>query len=173
MAPEGRAGHQAPADGNEEEKSGLPDWLKGLESDTSAQADEDLNWAADIDFSNLPGWLIPEASTERPGGVAEPLDEDEEEGTGLLAGVRGPIPIEPIITLTHEVPPFPGRRPSRARASPPPAEEPLFPERPEVHESQANPGVVRPLLRAFMIVSFFVVAVLVVFTVVFLLFSIL
>ncbi|MDQ7029437.1 MAG: hypothetical protein Q9O62_06500 [Ardenticatenia bacterium] len=173
MAPDGRTGHQAPSDGNEEEKSGLPDWLKGLETDASAQTDEDVDWAADIDFSNLPGWLIPEVAAEPRETIAEALDEDEEEGTGLLAGVRGPIPVEPIITLAHEVPPFPGRRPSRTPANSPAATAPLFPERPEVHQSEAKTGVVRPLLRAFVVVSLFVLAILVLFTVALLVISLL
>ncbi len=150
-----------------EDDTNLPDWLKGIEVEPSAETEDDLAWTADIDFSDLPGWLVPEASAS----VEEALfQEAEEEGKGLLAGVRGPIPIEPIILLEHKVPPFPGSVPRKSDSRAAPA--PIFSGRVEVRTPPARPSPARTLLRAFTVVMLFVALILAAFTVVFLVLSI-
>lgn len=153
-----------------EEETGLPEWLKGIEVEPSAEseAEEDVAWTADIDFSDLPGWLVPETTTTVP---EEPFfDEREEEGRGLLAGVRGPIPVEPIMLLSHDVPPFPGSVPRVSQNRRITSSSP-FPTKPEVHTPPPTPGQLSKLIRAFVVVLLFALLILVLFTVVFFLFT--
>lgn len=153
-----------------EEETGLPDWLKGIEIEPSpeSEVEEDLAWTADIDFSDLPGWLVPETTTTVP---EEPFfDEREEEGRGLLAGVRGPIPVEPITLLSHDVPPFPGNT-SRASQNRAMASASPFPSKPEIHTPPQAPGQLSKLVRAFVVVLLFALLVVALFTVVFVLFT--
>lgn len=105
----------------EDDESNIPTWLQGAVVESSPS--EEFNWGSDIDFSDLPGWLQPEDQPSRPeprsavpdwvqartgeGPLATSL-EVESEGSGLLAGIPGPIPVEPVIALPHEAPPFPG-----------------------------------------------------------------
>nr|WP_290665254.1 hypothetical protein [Ardenticatena sp.] len=94
--------------------SNLPDWLRDLAKEQSDAAQS--AWTDDIDFSELPEWLVEDEQERMPEvGSSEsvfvtrkPQDPAEVvEGSGLLAGVPNPIPIEPIIVLPHKVPPFP------------------------------------------------------------------
>lgn len=109
-----RGASQPPASIHE---SPLPEWLQADDHDLNPA--EELDWAADIDFSNLPDWLQLDDPTPKPKPAplaAQPLPlwltptdhtlltgprPDEPEGTGLLSGVRGPIPVEPISALPH------------------------------------------------------------------------
>ncbi|MCZ7569153.1 MAG: hypothetical protein M5U01_11290 [Ardenticatenaceae bacterium] len=112
--------------------SPLPEWLRGEEYDLNPA--EELDWAADIDFSNLPDWSgDDEPPADKPAPtVALPLPSwlttggdgftagpkpDEPEGTGLLSGVRGPIPVEPVSALPHPSPRLPDVTPSPITAS--------------------------------------------------------
>lgn len=149
--------------GRPEDQANLPDWLQ--DADIEVEADEeDISWASDIDFSNLPGWLAPDATDEVDElGMSDwetptaPIEEDvEPEGTGLLAGVRGPIPIEPIITISHKAPPFPGSRPVSARqnvqqaaANPLPAHTQIQPAEPQ----QGSFRVLRLLLITLILIA--------------------
>ncbi len=76
------------------------------------------DWDEKLDFSDLPDWDMddPSVDTSAPDPDPAPFDvpivEDEPfyaegEGNGLLTGVRGPIPIEPIVSITHRPPEFP------------------------------------------------------------------
>lgn len=103
----------------------LPAWLQGARIEVEAPAEPEDDWDEGIDFSNLPDWpAVPEAAgaTEQVAdpqpevpdwvhqfGMDDPIQSPEREGTGLLVGVRGPIPIEPVIALLHEAPAYPGR----------------------------------------------------------------
>ncbi len=148
-----------------EEDTSLPDWLKDISVESSPEAEDDLVWTADVDFSDLPGWLVPEAAGGVEKALLEESREGEEEGKGLLAGVRGPIPVEPIILLDHDVPPFPGSLPRKAdsQVAPPP----FFPAQAEVHTPPKSPSRVRALFRAFVVVLIFVAFILAAFTVMF------
>lgn len=115
-----------PSNKKVEETSSLPDWLRGAAVE-SGPADE-VAWATDIDFSDLPAWLQSEEASGLPApgpndatvpdwvrqGLAEagagtrPAPPSEGEGSGLLSGVAGPIPVEPVIALPHKAPRFPG-----------------------------------------------------------------
>jgi len=136
-----------------DEGTNLPDWLKDLDVESSASVEDDLAWTADIDFSDLPGWLVPEAAASVEEPVFRELEEREEEGRGLLAGVKGPIPVEPIILLNHQVPPFPGSVPRRSDRKTTPVA--LFPVQAEVHTPPARPSRVRALFRAFVVVMLY------------------
>lgn len=104
------------------QKSPLPEWLQGAETDLDPV--EELDWAADLDFSDLPDWMRaeePSLDTAANAAVdafrdwlaanegAPPVEPklDEPEGAGLLSGVRGPIPVEPITALPHSLPRLP------------------------------------------------------------------
>lgn len=105
----------------------LPSWLQGAEvAPEPLPSQSAQEWDSDVDFSDLPEWEVAEEPTEasapsaipptlaKPFSPDDPIQAAETEGTGLLSGVRGPIPIEPIITISHEVPEMPGRgEPSR------------------------------------------------------------
>lgn len=110
----------APLSGGYESDS-LPEWLRGTEPE--ADHAEGLDWAADLDFSDLPPWQDPDEITREkaanptldesrgsfaPGQERDLTEPAEPEGTGLLHGVRGPIPVEPIIALPHPSPRPPG-----------------------------------------------------------------
>lgn len=100
---------------SDDEMANLPDWLRDLAKEQSEAAQ--AAWTDDIDFSELPEWLVEEEEAEQVPEVGssesvfitrKPQDPAEiVEGSGLLAGVPNPIPIEPIIVLPHKVPPFP------------------------------------------------------------------
>ncbi|MBA3530552.1 MAG: hypothetical protein H0T73_01335 [Ardenticatenales bacterium] len=98
----------------------LPAWLQGVEVETEVMEPTAPLWDEDLDFSDLPDWPGPEQEGQpavQQSDVPEwasfemddPIQSPEREGTGLLIGVRGPIPIEPVIALMHEAPTFPGR----------------------------------------------------------------
>lgn len=140
-------------------QSNLPDWLRDVEVDVEPDED-DVSWATDVDFSSLPGWLAPESLDETdeygiPDWLEEPtVDEDdvEREGTGLLAGVPGPIPIEPIIVLSHQAPPFPGRAPARDSIPVAPNTSPM-PVRTAVQPAEGGGGSrVRTILLVVLVV---------------------
>ena len=154
--------------GRSEDQSNLPDWLQDVDIDVEADED-DISWASDIDFSNLPGWLAPDAADDVDDlamsdweSPAAPVEEDvEPTGTGLLAGVHGPIPVEPIITISHKAPPFPGSRPAstqqnvRQAASPLPAQTQIQPAEPQ----QGGFRILRLLLVTLILLAIAAVAV--------------
>lgn len=154
--------------GRSEDQSNLPDWLQDVDIEVEADED-DISWASDIDFSNLPGWLAPDA----PGDTDElemsdwefsaaPVEEDVvPTGTGLLAGVRGPIPIEPIITISHTAPPFPGSQPASARETVRRAANPL-PAQTQIQPAESQHGgfrILRLLLVTLIVIVVATVAV--------------
>lgn len=103
--------------------SNLPDWLQDVEIEVEPEAEQ--TWAADIEFTNLPGWLVPEESEQRSEWEIEPAAEEPPipaEGAGLLAGVSAPLSVEPVITLSHQKPSYPGPV-SRSEASVSPFQE--------------------------------------------------
>lgn len=154
--------------GRSEEQPNLPDWLQDVDIEVEADED-DISWASDIDFSNLPGWLAPDAPDDADelgmsdwDSPAGPVDEERApKGTGLLAGVRGPIPIEPIITIAHKAPPFPGSRPAsvqqnvQQRTTPLPAQTQIQPAEPQ----QGSSRLLRLLLVALILIALVVVVV--------------
>lgn len=104
----------------------LPAWLQGAELTPEPPPSQVAQeWGTDVDFSDLPEWELGEEPPDaglpavpptlvQPFSPDDPIQAAETEGTGLLSGVRGPIPIEPIITISHDVPEMPGRgEPSR------------------------------------------------------------
>lgn len=150
--------------GRNDDQSNLPDWLHDVEIEVEAE-EEDISWASDIDFSNLPGWLAaPDAvddSDEFGLSDWESTKEDvEPKGTGLLAGVRGPIPIEPIITISHKAPPFPGSRPTPAIEDAHQTNTPL-PAQTQIKPAESQQGrlsILRLLLVALILIALVVVA---------------
>jgi hypothetical protein len=118
-----RADAGSPAD----QAENIPDWLRGAAVGGPSSSD-DLFWDNDIDFSDLPAWLqveeVPPAATPAPAQKKELPDwmqrgptppppaanqvATEGEGSGILLGVAGPIPVEPVIALPHRAPRYPG-----------------------------------------------------------------
>ncbi|HYN88827.1 MAG TPA: zinc ribbon domain-containing protein [Ardenticatenaceae bacterium] len=111
--PPGSPVRAIPDDGD----SHLPVWLRGAEREQ--EPGDELAWDAGLDFSDLPAWTerdnpasgVPaEARTEVvPDWMVVPAlprapRTDEPEGRGLLRGIRGPIPIGPIIAVPHPAP---------------------------------------------------------------------
>jgi hypothetical protein len=89
----------------------LPSWLSATLEPEPVE-DKPIHWSDRLDFTNLPDWVWGEqpagpSSTATPAEPewdatpapleprAEPLAEAE--GTGLLTGVRGPIPLQPVV----------------------------------------------------------------------------
>lgn len=154
--------------GRSDDQPNLPDWLQDVDIEVEADED-DISWASDIDFSNLPGWLAPDApGDEDVFGVSDwkspagPVEEDvEPTGTGFLAGVRGPIPIEPIITISHKAPPFPGSRPASAQQHARQMSNPL-PAQTQIQPAESQHGgfhILRLLLVTLIVVVIAAVAV--------------
>lgn len=98
----------------------LPAWLQGVKIKSDPISSDTVEWDDDLDFSDLPDWPLDEMpevvsgtdKRESPPDFSELREDDlfksaENEGTGLLAGIMGPIPIEPVITVDHEAPAFP------------------------------------------------------------------
>lgn len=105
----------------------VPDWLQGTEMEAPPPEPE-LEWDEDLDFSDLPEWEVDpevgqvEPPSEAPRGVGrttptapiayepftpgDPIQSAESMGSGLLTGVRGPIPVEPIVRVSHDVPDY-------------------------------------------------------------------
>ncbi|MFQ6015844.1 MAG: hypothetical protein ACE5NP_10415, partial [Anaerolineae bacterium] len=78
----------------------LPDWLRPpLEEE---RKEEEVT-AEEIAAAEIPSWLEPLRPEEalRPGGEAEGLAEEPVETSGLLAGFRGVLPVEPTFALPH------------------------------------------------------------------------
>lgn len=111
------------------EPSTLPEWLRDLPVQAEVAAPAEVgDWDDALDFSELPDWEEPDeeppagprdAAGRQPKVVrvgrrpppdgANPIQGGESLGSGLLAGIQAPIPVEPVITIQHRAPAFPTR----------------------------------------------------------------
>lgn len=80
--------------------SGLPGWLDEAAAEAEAP-DKPPEAENDLGVAELPSWLQamrPLGATEFAPHASAPTDEDQVEGAGPLAGLRGVLPAEPDIT---------------------------------------------------------------------------
>ena len=99
----------SPADTGMPAAGELPDWLKGLSEPQPAPAaaglqatplpvpviDEGTPPAEVLAPAEIPDWVL-----ELRPGAAEPPAENLER-SGLLAGIRGALPVEPVVSMPH------------------------------------------------------------------------
>lgn len=100
--------------------SHLPAWLQGADMVQAEPLEKDEpEWDDDLDFSDLPDWPLEnmdgsatsakESQAPEVTPAEDPFALSKEKGSGLLAGIDGPIPIGRIIAAPHHAPTFPGQ----------------------------------------------------------------